>query len=88
MPFYLRVELLDIMARRLRVRFPGILSPALESLQNAGNLLEHLQRILVQFTKKINNFNALLGTLTPSILVRIQVPQPGSRVSGVIFPGV
>src|SRR3984893_10158167 len=25
-------------------------------------------------------------TLTPSILVRIQVPQPGSRVSGVLFP--
>src|ERR1700730_2314792 len=26
------------------------------------------------------------GTLTPSILVRIQVPQPGSPVSGVLFP--
>ncbi|MGI8568235.1 MAG: hypothetical protein ACR2KT_03740 [Methylocella sp.] len=26
-------------------------------------------------------------TLTPSILVRIQVPQPGSLVSGVLFPG-
>src|SRR6202023_903148 len=25
-------------------------------------------------------------TLTPSILVRIQVPQPGSRVSGGLFP--
>jgi hypothetical protein len=28
------------------------------------------------------------GTLTPLIMVRIQVPQPGSRVSGVLFPDV
>ena len=27
-------------------------------------------------------------TLTPLLLVRIQVPQPGSRVSGVLFPNV
>jgi hypothetical protein len=27
-------------------------------------------------------------TLTPLILVRIQVPQPRSRVSEVLFPGV
>src|ERR1700730_12203132 len=27
------------------------------------------------------------ATLTPSILVRIQVPQPASHVSGVLFPG-
>src|ERR1700736_4481719 len=27
-------------------------------------------------------------TLTPLIMVRIQVPQPGSRVSGVLFPNV
>jgi hypothetical protein len=25
-------------------------------------------------------------TLTPLIMVRIQVPQPGSRISGVLFP--
>ena len=27
-------------------------------------------------------------TLTPLIMVRIQVPQPGSQVSGVLFPNV
>jgi hypothetical protein len=32
-----------------------------------------------------NAGDRLCGTLTPLILVRIQVPQPGGRDSGVIF---
>jgi hypothetical protein len=32
--------------------------------------------------------SSTLRTLTPLIMVRIQIPQPGSRVSGVLFPNV
>ncbi len=56
-------------------------------LQSARNPLKSLSRFVPRFAEKLNKINGEIRTLTPLILVRIQVPQPASPVSGVLFPG-
>ena len=45
-------------------------------LRNAHIPLKFIGRFLTQFAKQVNAINVSIGTLTPLILVRIQVPQP------------